>query len=126
MEIALLYFWLRLDTLAKTLIVFLAVAGTGAGVAALVWLLNEEIIPSLAAKAKAFLLKALWRAVLPLTLILVALPSKTDVAILVGGHYALKAVESPEAAKVMTLMRAKANALLDEAIEAANKSEPKK
>ena len=41
------------------------------------------------------------------------IPSQKDTAILVGAHYALKAVESPEAGKVVSLLRKKANEMLD-------------
>jgi hypothetical protein len=60
---------------------------------------------------------------LRLTLFLVAatfvifLPSKTDVALLVGSSIAIDMKNSPEAAKVSTLLRQQANKLLDEAIK---------
>lgn len=41
------------------------------------------------------------------------IPSRTDVAVLVGGHYALKLSETPEAGKIMSLLRKKANEILD-------------
>ena len=56
----------------------------------------------------------------------VLLPSSKDVAILAGAHYAFKAAESPEAAKVMTLMRQRVNAYLDEAIKATPAKEAAK
>jgi len=45
------------------------------------------------------------------------LPSKTDVALLVGSSIAIDMKNSPEAAKVSTLLRQQANKLLDEAIK---------
>ena len=42
------------------------------------------------------------------------LPSKTDIAILAGGYYALETVKSPEGQKVVSLLRKKANEFLDE------------
>lgn len=48
-------------------------------------------------------------------------PSQKDTAILVGAHYALKVAESPEAGKVVSLLRKKANDMLDS--ELAGKKE---
>ena len=45
------------------------------------------------------------------------IPSKSDVAILVGANYAFKAADTPEAQKVMTLIRKKANEMLDEQLK---------
>lgn len=42
-----------------------------------------------------------------------ALPSQPQAAVLVAGHYALKMSESPEASKVMSVLRKKANEFLD-------------
>lgn len=50
------------------------------------------------------------------------MPSSKDVAILVGVHYVNKAIETPEAAKVQTLLRLKANEMLDKHIQEATKA----
>jgi hypothetical protein len=49
------------------------------------------------------------------------IPSKADVAILVGANYAFKAADTPEAQKVMTLIRNKANEMLDEQLKEEKK-----
>lgn len=49
------------------------------------------------------------------------LPSKTDVAILVGSSIALDVVKSPEGQKIGTLIRGKANELLDAEISKLSK-----
>lgn len=41
------------------------------------------------------------------------LPNQTQTAVLVGGHYALKVADTPEAGKIMGLLRKKANEFLD-------------
>ena len=64
----------------------------------------------------------LWiKITLALTVCSIILPSKTDVAILVGANYALKAAETPEAQKVMSILRAKANEILDAEIKGEKK-----
>lgn len=45
------------------------------------------------------------------------LPSSKDTAYLVAGHYALKAVELPEAQKIASVLRKKANEFLDEQLK---------
>lgn len=64
--------------------------------------------------------KILW-IFAPCALLTVTLPSSKDVAILVGVHYANKLIESPENAKVQTLLRAKANDILDNEIKKLEK-----
>jgi cytochrome b561 len=49
------------------------------------------------------------------------IPSKTDVAILVGAHYGMKLTNSDEGQKVWKLMRGKANELLDEELKKLEK-----
>ncbi|HET8687266.1 MAG TPA: hypothetical protein VFM18_11480 [Methanosarcina sp.] len=52
-------------------------------------------------------------------------PSSKDTAILVGTSYAIDLAKSPEGSKVMTLIRAKANQYLDDAIK-ESQPEPSK
>lgn len=44
-------------------------------------------------------------------------PNQKTIAVLVGGHYALKLADTPEAGKVMQVLRQKANDLLDEQLK---------
>lgn len=45
------------------------------------------------------------------------LPSSKQMAYLVGGHFALKAAETPEAAKIVQVLRKKANEFLDDQLK---------
>lgn len=56
-----------------------------------------------------------WLIAPAIVLLLVAglIPSKQEIAVLVGGSYALDVAKSPEAAKLMTVIRGKANEILD-------------
>lgn len=65
--------------------------------------------------------KVFFISILCFSLFKLVLPSSKDVAILVGVHYVNKAIETPEAAKVQTLLRLKANELLDKQIQEATK-----
>jgi 4-hydroxybenzoate polyprenyltransferase len=59
--------------------------------------------------------------VFTLILLISALPSKQDVAILVGAAYAFDLAKSPTGQKVKTLLVSKAEAMLDEAIKGEKK-----
>jgi hypothetical protein len=56
-----------------------------------------------------------------LVFLIQALPSKEDVAILVGSSYALDLAKSPTGQKVKTLLVSKAEAMLDEVIKGEKK-----
>lgn len=51
----------------------------------------------------------------------VVMPSQTQTAVLVAGHYALRMADSPEASKVMLVLRKKANEYLDEELKEVKK-----
>jgi hypothetical protein len=103
MELFLLYIWLKLGSIFwfifasafVSFIVFLIAAAYEEGEIATLWI----------------------KIALALSVCATLLPDKTDVAILVGANYALKAAETPEAQKVMTILRAKANEILDSEIK---------
>jgi outer membrane lipopolysaccharide assembly protein LptE/RlpB len=102
MEVLLIYLWLKLDDLQLILLI-----GAMLGCMGCLYHLVENItIPRW--------LK-IWTPILVVVLIL--LPDSKQAAIMVGTHYAVRAAESPEAVKVMTLIRMKANELLDKAIQ---------
>lgn len=109
MELFLLYLWLKLNSIIGASI-GLAIAACGATLFGLMWWSVERnrLMPHF---------KKAVAAIIALFAMAVLLPSKTDVAILVGGHYALKMADTPEAAKVMSVLRLKANELLDEQLK---------
>ena len=113
MELFILYLWLKLNVISGF------IAGCG------VFIFIITIIPIIyhALTEDNLWPKAFRNLSIVATLILVSnlIPSKTDTAILVGAHYALKVAETPEAAKVMTLLRQKANDLLDEELNKTSK-----
>lgn len=136
MELFLLYLWLKLDTLMGIF--------TGIMVASLIMLvftfiawviysihrMEDEGDTWVEAKAH-----PTHRALTKFrnTLVVVAavtglignlIPTQKETAVLVGGHFALQAAQSPEAAKVVSVLRKKANEFLDEQL--ADKPKEKK
>lgn len=115
MEILLLYIWLKLNFItgifigATILLVFIGVAGW-------LWANDSRTYEEDAERIKKWkpiFFKRLVPAALFCLLASGMTPSRTDVAILVGGHYALKLSETPEAGKIMSILRSKANEILD-------------
>lgn len=53
--------------------------------------------------------------------LLIVVPSQTQTAVLVAGHYALRMADSPEASKVMQVLRKRANEYLDEELKEVKK-----
>lgn len=109
MELFLIYLWLNLSTISFTF----ALAGIGLFlVFGIKWMYQcEELkknIPTGYQKVKHLLYLSIAA-----FLIAIFIPSKTDVAILVGSSIAIDMAKSPEGAKVATLLRGKANELLD-------------
>jgi hypothetical protein len=121
MELFLLYIWLKLSSVVVVL--SLATVGT---VFCIIYNFigmenyEEEKYPTLHALYKKQCNKCCVVGMV-LVFLLVIIPSKTDVAILVGANYAFKAVDTPEAQKVMTLIRKKANEMLDEELKEEKK-----
>lgn len=114
MELFILYLWLKLNAIAAGFS-FLFVASI---IVLLAGLFIQEVCLD---KGLYTYWKRTVAAILIFGSISLLLPSKTDTAILVGAHYALKVAETPEAAKVMTLLRQKANDLLDEELNKTTK-----
>lgn len=126
MELILLYLWLKLDTFGFALGVVILVFG----VAVLVFLVfTEQLFCQRAysptkdetaecADVRKIARKWGWVLVFGLLPLFLLMPSSKQVAILVGASYALDLSKSPEGQKVVTLIRAKANQLLDEQIKA--------
>lgn len=120
MELFLLYFWLKLDAI-QTLLIYCTVFG-GMGLFAYFLFNGIEYSNSWNEIAHRKKLIAIW---LALVFTAVAMPSRTDVAILVGANYAFKVAETPEAQKAMLLLRTKANELMDEELQKMTKKENK-
>ena len=119
MELFLIYIWLKLDILFY----FVGVITAGAIVACLFSAMNMDktwegvdyVKRNKQNRDKYFIYSVIF------SVALIAIPSKTDVAILVGANYAFKAAATPEAQKVMTLIRKKANEMLDEQLKEEKK-----
>lgn len=118
MELLLLYFWLKLDTLIA--MGTLATVGIGAALLArLGWCYipyYEDETSSRLQKSKGLWSKGVV-AVVFVGALTAAIPTRTDTAILIGGHYALKVANTPESAKIMSVLRKKANEILDKELE---------
>lgn len=123
MELFLLYLWLKMDSI----ITIFQTTGVVSGFIFFVTFMFSHMTSSyedMYKYAVEFKTKT-WKKwiFLPITCFMIGtfLPSKTDVAVLVGGSYALDVAKSPEAAKLMTVVRGKANEILDEEIKKLNK-----
>lgn len=134
MELFLLYLWLKLDSVSALLAILLTFS---MGLIGLFWLFMDTIrgqidtrmaIPNLSELKNRLAYYHSWRkrAVffsLGCAILLTVFPSSKDVAILVGASLALDVVRSPEGAKVTSLLRGKANEILDAELQ---KLSPKK
>ena len=109
MELLLLYLWMKLDTF-RCIWSFCAVVGTVALPIALAALQDEWDNH-----------KSLWKKCFGVWFLCASLailvPSSNQMAGLVVGGVALKAVESPEAQKLLGLLRKQANEYLDEQLK---------
>lgn len=111
MELFLLYLWMKLDTFREMLL-------TGG-------LLGGVLLPFALIWAQGFPLRdkrlRSWKWGVAVTLsffsLFVVVPSSNQMAGLVVGGVALNAAESPEAQKMLTLLRKRANAYLDEQLK---------
>lgn len=136
MELFLLYVWMKLSTIQVVLGIFIA-AGVVAVLFCAITLLDdsvpkrynydtrEEWETAVEAKKKNRgpyrLLQRLKWAIPALIALFVVMPSQTQTAVLVAGHYALRMTDSPEASKVMQVLRKKANEYLDEELKEVRK-----
>lgn len=141
MEIFLLYLWLKLDLIQSVLSSIFAFSALALAILYCMKSSDQSdldfmLYVSKAAEDKILrqkgkvtsytkpISKFLWAAGLSL-FVAIIIPTQTQTAALVGAHYALKASESPEMQKVYTLMRLKANELLDKEIAEATKADKK-
>lgn len=127
MELFLLYLWLKVDTII-TAVASAGIISSFAFFFTLMWASCAGSWEDNYQAAVKFKTKGWKRWVfVPISCFMLAtfLPSKTDIAILVGGSYALDVAKSPEAAKLMTVIRGKANEILDQQIKQLQ-TQPKK
>lgn len=115
MEIIALYFWLKLDAIIALSFGIFCMAAIAIFFS---WLWSTLPLYDQQQQERRKALKKPWKkfawvGICALVLSTV-IPTKTQTAVLIGGHYALKLSDTPEANKVMTLLRKKANDLLDE------------
>jgi hypothetical protein len=116
MDLFLVYLWLKLDAVSDLFIIFSILATICAFVTGFIKLAGEDLSEEVRLRvSKVFKYSSILLFVLSFTIAL--MPSTKQTAVLVGVHYANKFVESPEGAKVQTLIKAKANQLLDEQIK---------
>jgi hypothetical protein len=112
MELFLLYLWMKLDTFRGVLLV-LGMVGTILLPFALMWAVDEKPLRDKRLRS--------WKWGAGVTMLLfslfVVVPSSNQMAGLVVGGVALNAAESPEAQKMLTLLRKRANAYLDEQLK---------
>lgn len=114
MELFLLYVWLKLDSIIDMFqaVVSLGVASLTAG------LFFSAVGFWIDGKPTSKLLKRVMSlggaAIVVGGIFVTGIPTKTQTAVLVGGHYALKMADTPEAHKIAGLLRKKANEFLDE------------
>lgn len=140
MELLLLYLWMKLTTLEVLNGVAIVLCGI-LGFVLLLGTLGDGELP----KRYKFGTKEEWEAackcqveqdntrwevrvrqrlkwIIPaLIALFVVMPSQTQTAVLVAGHYALRMSDSPEASKVMQVLRKKANEYLDEELKEVKK-----
>ena len=113
MELLLLYLWMKLPTLAVL-----------NGVAILLCVILGFGIFPVEQDTTRWEIRVRQRLkwIIPaLIALFVVIPSQTQTAVLVAGHYALRMADSPEASKVMQVLRKKANEYLDEELKEVKK-----
>lgn len=113
MELFLLYLWLRLDGVIAA--ACLATIATSIVLLFLTMIIETSDSYDNVEKLNRYrkVRNKLATALLVLASFIVLVPSSRDTAILVAGSYALDLSKTPEAGKVMTILRAKANEILD-------------
>jgi hypothetical protein len=124
MELFLLYVWLRLNIILIWGCIGVLVTG---GMFLFIVANNDEPEPrynTTEVDPKKMAFYQYWRRIMfncrnwciGLFLVLLLCPDKEDTAYLVAGHFAIEAAHSPEAAKLVSLLRGKVNEYLNEQI----------
>lgn len=124
MELFLIYIWLKLDSIIPVFgistVLLLACALICGLHCTFEDLWNVSQVPEhrrRAAASSVSLFKRLFIGGICTLVLAIGLPSSKDVAVLAGSYFGMQVVKSEEAQKVWTLMRGKANELLDEEIK---------
>ena len=122
MELFLLFIWLKLGSIS-TFLVILSVVSLAITLFMTmdIGISRDDYVKEKRLKELTDFRNAAFITTITAALVATFLPSKTDVAILVGANYAFKAADTPEAQKVMTLIRKKANEMLDEQLKEETK-----
>ena len=119
MEIFLLYLWLKINSFIEffqcysVILVFVVI-----GYCTINGIVNDTNFIDSLKRCKLATAGAVMFGILG-----VILPTKGDIAILVAGNYAIDIAKSPEAGKLMTVIRGKANEMLDEQIKQLDKKQ---
>jgi hypothetical protein len=129
MEVFLVYLWLKLDTLIGISVAATWVFVIAAGITMIVlsddggkmWEKEKEKWQKEKAPGWRKLRNQFLTAFIASIAFWVFMPSSKETAILVGASIAVDVAKSPEGAKVATLLRGKANELLDEQINKLKK-----
>jgi hypothetical protein len=128
MELFLLYLWLKINSVIAASVAAALVLAVVALFKFMAVGIDRDVYGEQHAernKVGSRWARGLVAAAVPFALVAVLTPNKTDIAILVGAAYAIDLARSPEGAKVQTLIRAKANELLDAEIAKLKPKESK-
>lgn len=116
MELLTLYVWLSLHSILVGLAVLLVISILYMVVILLILAsMNDTEVEESEKKPWMKWWKRMPAMAISFFALLILIPNPQQIAVLVAGHYALKMSETPEAGKVMALLRKKANEYLDEA-----------
>lgn len=129
MDLFLVYLWLKLDSVLGVFQFITVVGLCSLLVLTYIYLLSFTESDIRGTEARIKLKKCINKALLIIsisTTFAIVIPSTKDMAILIGVHYINKAIETPEAAKIQTLLRMKANEVLDKHIQEGAGQDKKK
>lgn len=121
MELFLLYIWLKLEAISLLLLLLACGSACMAVVSAIAMdtsLSDPDRVQTQKTWGKRR--NRFFVAAIPLLILSALVPSKTDVAVLVGASMAIKFANSPEGEKVSALLRGKVNEILDEELKKLN------
>lgn len=112
MELLFVYLWLKLDSIIGLSVVSIVILGNV--LIGYYMFSPPSSWPQEEFKKKYKNYKRVPMVLIPVFLtIAIFTPSKTDMAVLVGSHFALQMSKTPEADKVISLLRKRANEILD-------------
>jgi hypothetical protein len=136
MELFLLYVWMKLTTIQVVLGLSIA-TGCAVALGCFIALMDDSVpqryiydtreeweaaVKEKKEKTTPYKLLQRLRWIIPaMVALLLVIPSQTQTAVLVAGYYALRMADSPEASKVVQVLRKKANEYLDEELKEVKK-----